>query len=1103
MLWRNRLSALYFLLPTNKNKHMKLKDRLILAAAAAAMIPGSALAQDGQTRELDHINAKEDGPAYVSRKAPTHASYKTQLVGFLYYADSWNNLPDGQNTPFGIYTIDTKPGSMPEPFARIGMMNSYCNGGAVLAGDTFYYIWRQTDPSGMTGIDISQLYTYNVVTGQFNNLGEVSSTLASSNDHAWDPTDGTIYGQYSVDGKRKLAIVDYRHGGITPVGDCGDYYGLAVDAEGQMFGIDNVGDLYKVDKTNGSAVKVGSTGVSPNPRYSQSMTFDLKTNEIFWAYMGDAGNNRTYSRLYKVDPKTGAATLITTFEDQEEIFGLGVMPVSAKDDAPGYATDIKVEMQGASTNGSISFTLPLYTFMGDDLTGEVSWAVYANDNKVADGKGQKGSKVSQSVTLPNGDVAVSVVCSNAEGDGPAASFSQWVGEDYPMAPANARLSVDEKTGRFSLSWDAVTAGQHGGFVDPAKITYTVTRFPDKKEVAKETKAVSFEETIQEPDIPVAYSYEIRAINGFRESEVAKSNTVPFGKGFEVPYFQHFDNAASMNLFFVIDGNNDGSTWKWSSHKTKTAYIFTGTDNPKPQDDWLITPGIDMKAGNRYELRYTVCQNMNNGKFFDIMEVQYGLGVDPKDYKVAEESFVSLGKQVEHKVVVTPEKDGYYHFGFHAISDCLTGLSIEIDDMSIDVLPNEEAPAKVENLTIKTSQGTAPVTFKFNLPKKRVNGKELDKLTKVEVWRNTSELVKSQEVSEPGKQITITDNKGARGLTKYSVVAYNEAGVGERVEQEIYLGLDIPGAPTKINLTDNLNGGLKLTWETPKHGANGGYCDSNNLTYNVYKVAGNNVVDFKRGVKGNELVIDAQEGYYAKTQSIVTYAVQAVNSAGGGGAYVSTEVVVGNPYTYPFVESWVNGNARWDMWYRMSNGANGWLPEANHSSDNDGGCMAFDAAQDGDLSYVCFGKVNMLNAQNPKLMFSYYAVPGEDMYLMPEVNLAFSGEFATADMVNFRTLSGEAGWREAVVDLNGFKKLPYIAVRLLGKGSVLHPLRIDNLRIMDSDEAPTQGFGAVGEIGVDNAPVKYYDLNGFEIANPQKGGIYIVRASDGKTRKVIF
>lgn len=1084
---------------------MKLKDRLIFAAAAVAMIPGSALAQDGQTRELDHINAKEDGPVHVSRKAPTHASYKTQLVGFLYYADSWNRLPGGQATPMGIYAIGTDPGSMPEPFARIGYMNSHCSGGAVLAGDTFYYIWRQTDPTGMTGIDISQLFTYNVVTGEFNNLGEVSSTLASTNDHAWDPTDGTIYGQYSVDGKRKLAIVDYLQGTMTPVGDCGNYYGLAVDAEGQMYGIDNVGDLYKVDKTNGSAVKVGPTGVNPNPRYSQSMTFDVKTNELYWAYMGDAGNNLTYSRLYKVDPKTGAATLITTFEDQEEIFGLGVMPALAKDNAPGYATDIRVEMQGAATDGCISFVLPLYTYMGEELGGEISWTVYANDNKIAEGKGEKGTNVATDVVLPNGDVTVAVVCSNAEGDGPAASFSQWVGEDYPMAPANAKLSVDEKTGRFSLSWDAVTAGQHGGFVDPAKITYTVTRFPDKKEVAKETKALTFEETLAEPDLPVGYHYEIKAINGFRESDAAKSNTVPFGKGFEVPYFQHFDDEASMDLFFAIDGNNDGSTWKWSKHQTKTAYIFTGTDNSKPQDDWLITPSIDMKAGNRYELRYTVCQNMNNGKFFDMMEVQYGLGVDPKDYKVAEESFVSLGKQVEHKVVVTPEKDGYYHFGFHAISDCITGLSIEIDDMSIDVLPNEDAPAKVENLTVKTSQGTAPITFKFNLPKKRVNGKELDKLTKVEIWRNTSELVKSQEVSEPGKLVTMTDNKGAKGMTRYSVVAYNEAGIGERVEYEVYLGLDVPGAPGNILLTDNLNGGVKLTWETPTKGANGGYCNPNNLTYNIYKVVNGSAVGFKEGVQGNELMIDVQEGYYAQTQSIVMYAVEPVNSAGGGGAYVSTEVVVGNPYTYPFVESWVNGNARWDMWYRMSNGTNGWLPEANHFSDNDGGCMAFDAAQDGDLSYVCFGKVNMLNAQNPKLIFDYYAVPGESISLVPQINKAFSGEFAIADMIDFSKIKGDGGWREAVIDLNGFKDLPYIAVRFLGKGSTLSPLRIDNLRIMDSEKEPTIGFSGIEDVvsGGPEGPEKYYDINGLEIRNPKKGNIYIVRSASGKTRKVVL
>lgn len=1073
----------------------------------AAIMPAMAVSVEHQARELKRINALEDSSQslYVNRKAPENASYKTSLVGFVYYADSWNRLESGQVTPMGIYTISTVPGSMPQPFARIGQMNSHCSGGAVLAGDTFYYIWRQTDPTGMSDIDMSLLYSYNVVTGEFNNLGEVPSTLASTNDHAWDPTDGKIYGQYSIEGKRKLAIVDYLGNSLTPVGDCGNYYGLSIDATGQMYGIDNVGDLYKIDKANGNATKVGPTGVNPNPRYSQSMTFDVKTGDLYWAYMGDAGNDLTYSRLYKVDTTKGTATLVTEFDDQQEIFGLGVMPAVAKDNAPGYANDIKIEMNGADTAGTISFTLPSYTYMGDDLSGEISWTVYANDNVIAEGKGETGTSVNKDIVLPNGDVTVSVVCSNAEGDGPEAVLNQWVGEDYPLAPVNVKLSVDENTGLFSLAWDAVTAGQHGGYIDPSKISYTVTRNPDKTAVAKDIKSLSFRETITEPDIPVGYSYEVKAINGFRESDPGHSNTVPFGKGFEVPYFQQFDDKSSLDLFLVKDGNNDGSSWEWSKHRTQTAYIFTGTDNPAPQDDWLITPGIDMKAGNRYELRYTVCQNMSSGRFFDVMEVKFGTGVDPQEYKMAEEQFISFGTQEEHRITVSPEKDGYYHFGFHALSDCVKGLSIAIDDMSIDVLPNDNAPAKVENLSIKTSQGTAPVTIKFNMPTKRVNGKDLDKLTKVEVWRNTSELVKSLEIPEPGKLVTITDNKGAKGMTTYSIVAYNDAGIGERLEQNVYLGLDLPGAPENITLTDNLNGGLKLTWETPTEGANGGYCDPNNMTYNIYKVIDGRAVGYRENVKGNELNIDVQDGYYAQDQTLAIYAVQAVNSAGDGDAYVSTEVIVGKPYLYPFVESWVNGNARWDMWYRMSNGTNGWQPEVNYSSDNDGGCMAFDADRDGDMSYVCFGKVAMQNAINPKLIFEYFINPGNPMSIQPQINKAFSGEFASADTIDFSDAQGQAEWREAVIDLNDFKDLPYISIRILGKGCTANPLFIDNLRIMDSDKTPNLGFSGINSITLDGADetVKYYDVNGFEVKEPQKGNLYIIRSNSGVMRKVIF
>lgn len=1074
----------------------KILSRLALTASVA-LCYATASAQADMTRELKRYNLTEDKPVYVQKQAPGNASYQTQLVGFLYYAESWNNL-EGK-TPMGIYTVDARPGSMPQPFARIGAMNSHCNGGAVLAGDTYWYIWRQTAESEQQNIDISQLYSYNIITGEFKNHGMVSSTLASTSDHAWDPTENKIYGQYTVDGSRKLCVVNYQTQELTPVGDCYNYYGLAFDAKGQLWGIDNGGILYKVDKSNGNATRIGSTGIIP--KYAQSMAFDLKTGDLYWASITDAGVKEC-SKLYRVDTATAKATLITAFQDSEEFLGLGVMPAKAADNAPGYATGLTVTMDLASTSGTVSFTLPEYAYMGAPLNGELQYRVMANDQTLFSGNGEKGSKITREITLPNGEVTVSVICSNAEGDGPAATISRWVGEDYPLAPTNVKLSINEATGKVSLNWDAVTTGVHNGYINPEKISYTITRMPDKKVVAEKQKGTSFEETLAEPELPVGYYYEVKALHDWRESEATASNNVPFGKGFNVPYHNSFDEAANMDLFYIIDGNSDGNTWKWDSHKTKTAYIFTGTDGPGNQDDWLITPGISMKAGSRYEIKYTVCANINDGRFLDRMEIKYGKGVDPKTYSMAEAAFDSKGQTVEHRFEITPEEDGYYHIGFHAISNCKAGLSISIDELNIDVLANPLAPAAVTGLTIKTSQGTAPVTLRFTTPAKTVNGQKLDKITKIDVFRNTSELVKSIDATSPGRLTTVVDNKGAKGTTEYTVVAYNEHGVGERATVTTYLGLDIPGAPQNITLTDAGNGKLKLTWETPSTGANGGYCDPSNLTYSVYQVVNGYAAEFKSGIRGNELEFSDQD-YYANNQYPKFFGLSASNTAGEGGIYRSSEVMVGQLYSYPFTESWKAGQATHEGWYRMSNGEKGWEPTANQSSDNDNGCMSFEAAKEGDLSYLALGKVNTAFAAKPKLIFDYYAVPGTDMFLLPEINLAYSGSHVAADTIRFATLGGESGWRKAVLDIAPYTQgRSYISVRFLGKGSMLYPLRIDNVRIMDSDETPNHGFGAVGSITIDEGEVKYYDLNGFEVKSPQKGSIYIVRSASGKVYKTI-
>lgn len=1049
-------------------------------------------------RQLPKMAEKETPVA--AHRASAQGSYKTVLTGFLYYAESWNDLPSGVNTPNGIYTFPTDGGD-PQPLGRISYMNSLCNGGAVLAGDTYWYIWRQTDPTGATSIDISQLYTYNIRTGEFSNVGIVPSDFASPSDKAWDPVENKIYGQHVIDGTRKLCIEDYENLTITPVGECSQYYGLAFNAKGQLYGIDGTGVLYTINKATAAATPVGSTGLTP--KLAQSMTFDYKTGELWWASYSESGSGYA-SVIYNVDPATAKVKAVKTFADQEEILGLGVMPPLAADNAPGYVENLAVTLAGGlSKEATLKFTLPSHTYMGNALEGEISWEISANGNSIAEGKGNPGAEISQNVTLPEGEVKVSVVCANKAGEGPAETSGVWVGADYPLAPTDIAVALNEKTGTFSLTWKRPEAGEHGGYIDFDNLTYTVTRMPDKAEVAKGIRECKFEEVLEIPTLPKEYWYEVKALNGWRESQAGESNHVSYGRGFEVPYHNSFDNASSLALFYVIDGNNDGKSWEWNSHGSQTAYIFTGTDSNKPQDDWLMTPGIDMKAGSTYSIAYTVPANMNDGRFIDRLEVAAGQGLDPKDFVVIEKAFESTGKESSHKVLFIPEQDGYYHIGFHCISNSKHGLSMAIDDLHIDVEASEEAPAGVTALKLKASNGTAPVSISFVTPTKTVSGKKLDSITKVDVFRNTSELVKSMEVNKTGHQMTVTDNKGAKGLTTYTVVAYNEHGVGARVSESIFLGIDFPGAPRNITLSDKGDGALELTWDAPEEGANGGWIDPNNLSYVVYQMVDGFATDPVE-TKDRTFTISNYPDYYSDTQKLVYYAVAAMNKTGEGNAYRSSEIIVGNPYKYPWAESWTSGSVDNDMWYRMNYAQDGWCPVTDLAADGDGGSLAFQSSLDGDMSYYCMGKVNLTTATKAKLIFSYYAVPGEKIHLIGEASKAFrDGYFKCCD-IDFATLTGEAGWREGVVDLAPLAAAyPYTALRFLGISAGNSPLRIDNIRIEDSDKTPT--LSGIFEIinDEDSDTYELYNLDGLRVANPVPGTIYIVRHSNGSVTKQII
>lgn len=75
--------------------------------------------------------------------------YGVAIQGACIYSDAWNNLPEGELTPMGIYQMNQTDGYEIKPF----LINSavYSNGGGAFIGDTFYsffldsIVWRTTD----------------------------------------------------------------------------------------------------------------------------------------------------------------------------------------------------------------------------------------------------------------------------------------------------------------------------------------------------------------------------------------------------------------------------------------------------------------------------------------------------------------------------------------------------------------------------------------------------------------------------------------------------------------------------------------------------------------------------------------------------------------------------------------------------------------------------------------------------------------------------------------------------------------------------------------------------------------------------------------------
>lgn len=1008
----------------------------------------------------------------------------TTIYGSLAYTSAWTTA----TAVTGIYSFTASSSLTPTLVAPIA---NNTNGGGMLVGDKFYYqYFIYTQEMGFTFAD---LCSYDLKTGEqtrLSNLWPNQSSVTSA--MAYDRTTGKAYclsyvTKFIDDDQLVqkyvpcLATLDLMTGAIDAVAELPKMAFLAISASGEMFaasaGSNSV--LYRINKNTGDYTEIGATGISPST-YTQSATFDPVTSKLYWAAVHLDGT----SALYEVSTTTGEASKIADFADNEEYTGLYILDPEVASDAPSAVSDLAIGFTNGNLTGTVSGTAPSKTSAGNALSGNVNISLLIDGQQVYTATVEAGKPFSHATTLTEGIHHFEVVPANAAGDGVRTSTSKYIGIDAPVAPKDLTLTPTAD-GKAHLAWTAPTIGYNDGYIDPAQLTYTIVRQPDNVTVATDVTATSYDDDVTAK--ADNYYYEVTGYCGSRQGRTASSNKGVFGSGTSLPLTWTFDTEEEFNLWTVIDANNDytkdylqyGKWWYGAelgcTGDEATAAVYKW-HRENAADDWLISPPFCVEEGKQYKVSYLEKVRSGEEKLVVAagnLNTVAGMTAITSEQKLTNKTWALK----EHTFTATAT--GNYYVGFHAVS-AKNKYYLFVDSVSVDEVPNTEAPAAVSNLTaIADPQGALEATISFTAPSKTTGGVTLASLSKIDIYHgNETTPIHTLDTPTPGAQLSWTETVSTFGNYTYRVVPSNASGAGEKAVTTVYVGPDKATAVADLKLTEQ-GGKPVVTWTAPTTGQNGGYVNPEELHYRITRMSDSRVVAVRAtGTTFTDNTLDLTKQHY------VAYQVSPISVAGEGTSATSNYLVVGAPYkgeysesfynTYTETEPWtLDPSTSENLWTTLSAGTN---PSCS-PADNDGG-MAVWQGSDGYLnrsSALISPKISVSDFIVPTLKFAVYHYSDEyDDYLSdngeaePSNQLTVEARLANGSSVVLTpspilVSNGNSGWYLYTIDISQLKAADWFQLAFIGtvKSTYGYDIALDAISITNQNDYDLSAYAFAG------------------------------------------
>lgn len=928
------------------------------------------------------------------------------LYGSVIFASGWAFMPDA---PYGIYSFSAKDGTQFTPIKTGAELKA--NGSGVYVGGKYFMTSYTTGEYGEVG-DIS--YRVFDTENGWKKLCDIPQEEISciATDLAYNPVDGNVYGCfYQSSDSFTFGTLNLSTGKSADIASLPEQLvALAINSKGDCYGIGASGKLYKmtIGTASVSLKEIGQTGLSV--RYAQSATFDFATDRLFWsATMYDTSLG---SSLYEVNTTDGSVKLVSNYPTNYEVTGLYTTSSYAAAGAPAAVGSPAFSYDKSSLSGSITFTMPTATAGGDNLTGDVSYSVNLDDDASAgfNGSATPGQQVSIQHTFAEpGLHLIRVRASNAAGNGDVRVVMKWIGKDTAK-PLNPLLTATD-TG-LSLTWEAPTEGVNGGYIDTDDLSFRVVRQPEGKTVYS-GKNTGFSEKLEVKDMGY-YWYDVVAVVNGQDDGTASSNKITLGEACPLPYSQDFTSENALDWFTIIDANNDESTWSLGE-----GYVACTYDDNNAADDWLITPPLAMDKEHAYQLSVKVF----GGSSAQSENIRIATGTKPEaasmDNEAGSVKEINWAESQEFSFNIVPEYDKPVYIGFQALGKSATS-EIYINSISVSSVASVHAPDSVTALTATADAfGGRKATLSFKLPEKTIDGKEAASVSKVEIYRGSTKIGTIDSGLSDGKACVYDDDNAPTGKNTYKVIAYNASGNGFAATASTFVGEDIPGKVENLKLEDIGSGDVKLSWNAPSKGENGGYVNAGALSYDIQYNGYGEITSTKN------TSITANVGIDEGKQKAFMYNVTAVSPKGTGETASSNVLFLGEAYALPFNESFARMQYQRGPWGIESDGLSNWKTSSGATAtpeDGDYGMAMFSPTEKGASSRLLSPKLKLSDAYNPTLTFWLWHSLSANNTLQVILRDGAGNEHTLAEIQQNDQPEYDGSWKEYEYSLEEYKSL---------------------------------------------------------------------------------